>query len=81
MKSDAEKAGKKSPELACKIGADMERLEESWYLPGIDRYITYIADEPYSLIDYLGDDDLIFMDEPVRQKQRIENLLLEHGEI
>ena len=81
VKSDAEKAGKKSPELACKIGADMERLEESWYFPGIDRYITYIADEPYSLIDYLGDDDLIFMDEPVRQKQRIENLLLEHGEI
>ena len=59
----------------------MEQFEESWYFPGIDRYIPYIADEPYSLTDYLGDDAFIFMDEPARQKQRLDNLLLEHGEI
>lgn len=59
----------------------MERFEESWYFPGIDRYIPYIADEPYSLLDYVGDGALIFMDEPARQKQRLDNLLLEHEEI
>lgn len=81
VKSDAEKTGKRDPDLVRKINADMERLEESWYFPGIDRYIPYIIDEPCSLADYLGDDTLIFMDEPARQEQRLENLLLEHEEI
>jgi len=81
VKSDAEKTGKRNPDLVRKINADMERLEESWYFPGIDRYIPYIIDEPCSLADYLGDDTLIFMDEPARQEQRLENLLLEHEEI
>src|SRR5690606_14239903 len=70
-----------NPELARKINEDMERLGESWYFPGIDRYIPYIIDEPCSLADYLGDDAIIFMDEPSRQQQRIENLLLEHEEM
>jgi transcription-repair coupling factor (superfamily II helicase) len=81
VKSDAEKTAGRNPELIRKINADMEQFEESWYFPGIDRYIPYIADEPYSLTDYLGDDAFIFMDEPARQKQRLDNLLLEHGEI
>ncbi|MDI9500372.1 MAG: transcription-repair coupling factor [Clostridiaceae bacterium] len=81
VRSDAEKIGRKSPDLIRKIEADMERFEESWYFPGIDRYIPYIADEPYSLLDYVGDGALIFMDEPARQKQRLDNLLLEHEEI
>ena len=81
VKRDAEKAGKRNPELARKINEDMERLGESWYFPGIDRYIPYIIDEPCSLADYLGDDAIIFMDEPSRQQQRIENLLLEHEEM
>ena len=52
VKSDAEKTAGRNPELIRKINADMEQFEESWYFPGIDRYIPYIADEPYSLTDY-----------------------------
>ncbi|HOQ07316.1 MAG TPA: transcription-repair coupling factor [Clostridiales bacterium] len=81
VKQDAEKAGRRNQELISKINADMERLEESWYFPGIDRYIPYIIDEPCTLADYLGDDAIIFMDEPARQQQRLENLLLEHEEL
>lgn len=81
ISSDLGQAGKKSHSLTTRIGADMERLKESWYFPGIDRYIPYIADVPSSLADYAGEDVLIFMDEPVRQKQRLDNLLLEHEEI
>ena len=64
-----------------KIEADIERIKEEWYFPGIDRYIAYIADEPYSLLDYAAQDAVVFIDEPARHGQRLENLLLEHAEI
>lgn len=81
INSDLAQTGKKSHSFAQKIGADMERLKEAWYFPGIDRYIPYMADMPSSLADYAGEDVLVFMDEPARQKQRLVNLLLEHEEI
>ncbi len=81
VKNDLSSAGKKNNSLSLKIEADMERFKESWYFPGIDRYISYIADDPAFLTDYAGDDVLVFMDEPVRQEQRLDNLLLEHAEI
>jgi transcription-repair coupling factor (superfamily II helicase) len=81
VRSDLEHAGRKNHSLVQRIEADLERLKETWYFPGIDRYIPYIANVPYSLADYAGEDVLIFMDEPVRQKQRLDNLLLEHDEL
>ncbi len=81
VKNDLLSAGKKSQGLSRKIEADLERFRESWYFPGIDRYISYIADEPAFLTDYAGDGVIVFMDEPARQEQRLENLLLEHEEI
>ncbi len=81
ISNDLEQASKKNYSLVRNIGADMERLKEAWYFPGIDRYIPYFVAVPTSLADYVGEDVLVFMDEPVRQRQRIDNLLLEHGEI
>lgn len=81
IKSDLSKHGKKFPELVQKINEDIDRMREDHYFPGIDRYIPYIIDEPYCLTDYAGSDTLVFVDEPVRQKQRVENILLEHYEI
>ncbi len=81
VKSDLEQAGKKNHSLSDRVNADMERLRESWYFAGIDRYIAYITHEPASFFDYAGDDNLLFMDESARQKQRLDNLLLEHAEI
>jgi transcription-repair coupling factor (superfamily II helicase) len=81
IKNDLSSAGKKNHGLTQKIEADIERFRESWYFPGIDRYISYIADEPAFLFDYAEDDVIVFMDEPARQEQRLDNLLLEHEEI
>lgn len=81
VRGDLEHAGRKNHSLIQRVEADLERLKETWYFPGIDRYIPYIANIPSSLADYAGEDVLIFMDEPVRQKQRLDNLLLEHGEL
>lgn len=66
--------------LSGKLENDMDRIRESHYFPGIDRYIHYIINQPCSIMDYAGAETLIFMDEPARQRQRIDNLLLEHGE-
>jgi len=81
IERDAAVSAKKNQTLMQKIRADLERFDESWYFPGVDRYIRYIADESCSLADYTPDDVIVFMDEPVRQKQRLDNLLLEHEEI
>ncbi|HHV97123.1 MAG TPA: transcription-repair coupling factor [Clostridiaceae bacterium] len=63
------------------IEYDIERFENSLYFPGIDRYTSYIVDKASTLIDYTSDEHLIFMDEPVRLRQRMDNLMLEHHEI
>ncbi|NTV91077.1 MAG: transcription-repair coupling factor, partial [Clostridiales bacterium] len=79
--SDLKKHGKGSGEITQKINGDIERIKEAHYFPGIDRYIPFIIDEPSCLTDYTGDSVIVFMDEPARQKQRLDNLLLEHYEI
>ena len=80
IKSELKEAQKKNRSLGPRIEADIEKFKENRYFPGIDRYIPFIADIPYSFTDYLPEDAFLFMDEPARQKQRIENLLLEHAE-
>ncbi|MGE5614951.1 MAG: transcription-repair coupling factor [Bacillota bacterium] len=78
---DLEATAERNRTLSEKVGADIERLKEEWYFPGIDRYIPYIADEPFSLLDYAGSEVMVFIDEPERHAQRLENLMLEHEEI
>lgn len=80
IKRDLSKTNKNSKSFSQKINADIERFKDDTYFPGIDRYIPYIVDEPSSLDSYTEDNVLFFMDEPVKQKQRLENLLLEHEE-
>lgn len=69
-------------QIKSKIHGDIDKLKSDHYFPGIDRYIPYIIDTPCALADYIhpGSDCLIFLDEPVRLKQRIENVTLEHHE-
>ena len=44
IEADLAQAGKKNHTLTQRVNGDIERLKESWYFPGIDRYIPYIAD-------------------------------------
>jgi transcription-repair coupling factor (superfamily II helicase) len=81
VRSDLAGLGKKAAGLGQKISADMERIREEHYFPGIDRYIPYIMSEKICITDYAGADALVFVDEPPRLKQRLENILLEHDEI
>ncbi|HOJ11640.1 MAG TPA: transcription-repair coupling factor [Clostridiales bacterium] len=87
------------------IEYDIERFENSFYFPGIDRYTSYIVDQPCHLADYVKDNPgghpgdilgsyhgscygdhsdgnlIVFMDEPVRLSQRMDNLMLENHEV
>jgi transcription-repair coupling factor (mfd) len=81
INTDLAKPGRKSPDLIERIKEDIERMKEDRYFPGIDRYIPYTVEKPSSLTEYSPENTLVFVDEPVRQKQRVENILLEHFEI
>lgn len=80
IKADLSKNVKKLPGLSRKISEDLEKMREEHYFPGIDRYIPYIIGQPHCLTHYDGS-AAVFIDEPARQKQRVENILLEHYEI
>ncbi len=62
-----------------RIESDIEKLDSSYYFPGIDRILPYIIDQPGDIMDY-AHDALVFVDEPSRMQQRIENVLMEFQE-
>lgn len=62
-----------------KIMGDIDRMNTSCYFPGIDRYIPYILDFPSSILEYAGE-AMVMVDEPLKIKQRVENILFEHYE-
>ena len=66
--------------LVQQIRADIEKINNDYYFPGMDRYIPYIIDNPSDITDYLDDNVVVFIDESLRFKQRIGNVLLEHYE-
>jgi len=84
LKEYTEKARKSGAEhlkqIKSKIEADIDRIESDYYFPGIDRYIPYRIDNPSFIADY-APDAVIFMDEPARFAERVDNILLEHPEI
>jgi len=80
-KSDGEKSDAEYiKSLREKVGSDIERIRAEHYFPGIDRYIPYLEENPACVIDYIDDDVVVFVDEPSRLKQRVENVILEHYE-
>lgn len=63
------------------IGEDIERLKTGRYFTGMDKYASALIDAPSTAIDYIGNDALIFIDEPDRCKQATQEILNETGEI
>lgn len=75
------KAGDFIKQVRTSIEYDIDRFESDFYFPGMDRYTSYIVDKASSLGDYVSEDILVFIDEPVKLSQRMENITLEHQEI
>jgi len=68
-------------QLKTSIEYDIERFENSFYFPGMERYTSYVVDKASNLADYTSSEHLVFMDELVRINQRMENIILEHHEM
>jgi len=69
------------PVLSGRIEADIEKIQNEHYFPGIDRFIPYILDRYSSIMDYTDRKALVFVDDYERVSQRFENIILEHYEI
>ncbi|MCX7711973.1 MAG: transcription-repair coupling factor [Clostridia bacterium] len=82
--AQAAKIGKKNTEyrelLRTRISGDIEKLQTNYYFPGIDRLIPYLLETPQYITDFIGEDTIVFVDEPARFEQRIENIILEYHE-
>lgn len=80
-------------EIKAKIGSDLEKIKSEYYFAGMDKYIPYIIEKKVNIFDYISDDNIpekssrdcnkyiVFADEPVRLKQRVEVLVTEHNEL
>ncbi|KNY27320.1 transcription-repair coupling factor [Pseudobacteroides cellulosolvens] len=80
MNEVLKKAGKEYKALIREnITNDICKLRDNYYFEGIDRYISYIIDEPSTLVDYT-DNCLVFADESGKLKNRIENIVFEWQE-
>lgn len=64
-----------------RVNEDIEKLIDSHYFAGIDRYLPYILETPASVLDYIDKDSIVVLDETLRISQRIENIELEHDEL
>ena len=60
------------------ILADIERFQQQYYFAGMDKYIPYILGKPFSLIDYIEQDVLTFIGEPIKFKQQVEEFIKGH---
>ncbi|HOQ75171.1 MAG TPA: transcription-repair coupling factor [Thermoclostridium sp.] len=62
------------PLLEKNIGRYMEKLQDSHYFTGIDKFIPFILKDSADLFEYTGEGHLLFFEEPARTRERMENL-------
>ena len=51
----------------------VEKLHDSHYFTGVDKFIPYLLEEKAHLFDYLEEKHLVFFEEPERTRERMEN--------
>ncbi len=61
------------PLLKKNIMRYVEKLHDSHYFTGVDKFIPYLLEEKASLFDYLAEQHLVFFEEPERTRERMQN--------
>lgn len=56
-----------------------EKLRNAEYFPGMDKFIPYFYEEPHGIFEYIDSETIIAVEDTMRMKQRLNNLLEEHG--
>lgn len=67
--------------LATKIGEDIDRLKEGIRFPGIERYLSVIYPQSTTILDYLGGNPILIIDEPARVIETVEQMEKEEAEV
>lgn len=71
----------KTAKLAKEIlNKESEKLKENIIPGSIDKFIPLIYDTPSTLFDYIKSEDIIFISEPVKVKEKMKNSLWQWGE-
>ena len=76
-----EQAIKKIEEKYPNEKEDIEQIKAKEYTSKIDKYFNQFYEEQASFLDYLSKDDIIFLDENSKIKQRQENLILDNNHL
>ena len=66
--------------LVSKVGYEIEQLKQGQQIDQIYKYLSLIYEKPYSLIDYLPQDALIFIDEISRVHELYEQVKKDEAE-
>lgn len=74
LRLPAEEAGT----LRRNIDGYLEKLTDSHWFTGADKFIPYMLSEPATLFDYVGDNGMIFLEDPARMEARMENEREDH---
>ncbi|MGI6122770.1 MAG: transcription-repair coupling factor [Acetivibrionales bacterium] len=61
------------PLLTKNIERYVEKLHDSHYFTGVDKFIPYLIEKKASLFDYLNGKHLVFFEESQRTRERMEN--------
>ncbi|HZK25241.1 MAG TPA: transcription-repair coupling factor [Oscillospiraceae bacterium] len=68
-------------QLAEKLAQEMEKIKEGLYYPSLERLLLYFYPQPATLLDWFPAEALIFLNDPQRCEQAVEQLKHELGEI
>lgn len=75
--------GKQKEILMSAVGhlkVDMEKIKQAHYFPSIDKYLPLIYDGTPSILEYVSDNAVIFLDEPLKIKEHAETMTFEFNE-
>ncbi len=71
----------KHSKIFSNIEADIETIQNGEYISKIDKYFNEFYEKNNTLLDYLPQNTLLFIDENVKINQRIENIIIENNNL
>lgn len=60
------------------FGLYFEKLENAEYFAGIDKFIPYFYKHQHTILQYIKEDTVLFIEDVARLKQRLKNVVEEH---
>lgn len=74
--------GKKenAKQLEGQVKEHIAQIEEGISLAGLELYIPYTSLKTVSILDYLNDETIIYIDEPIKTKEKCERIFFEYEE-